>query len=196
MHSVGRDLDGNGQPTCTLRAHGGATAAHHHVYQLKPSEAAVAYSEGSMAGRFHRASRRKSAVMSPPTTLRRMPSRPTQLYFRWYPRGGAERACSSRADLMQSKLPGQPPPICTQPPATSNPAQGTLRGVWELAGRREPTDQAGCRRSSRSAPRQVSGRTTSRTECWRQSPPRSTLPYTATRRGRQLLETVWPGNER
>lgn len=127
VHSIGRDLDGNGQPDVHFSSHtGGANCCTtHHVYQLKPQvKRLVAYSAGSMGGGdFIEVPGRKSAIM---VSADDSPANAFAPYANSYfplvilevgPKGRLQFA----RDLMQSKLPGQPPPVCTQPPATSNP---------------------------------------------------------------------------
>jgi hypothetical protein len=123
--SIGRDLDGNGQPDVHFSTNtGGANCCTtHHIYQLKPSvKRLAAYSAGSMGGGdFIEVPGRKTPVMISADDSSANAFAPyANSYFPLLvlevgPKGRLQFA----KDLMQSKLPGQPPPICAVP--TSNP---------------------------------------------------------------------------
>jgi hypothetical protein len=123
--SIGRDLDGNGQPDVHFSTHtGGANCCTtHQIYQLKPAvKRLAAYSAGSMGGGdFIEIPGRKTPVMISADDSSANAFAPyANSYFPLLvlevgPKGRLQFA----KDLMQSKLPGQPPPICAQP--TTNP---------------------------------------------------------------------------
>jgi hypothetical protein len=127
LHSIGRDLDGNGQPDAHFSSNtGGATCCTtHHVYQLKPQVRRLAvYSAGSMGGGdFIEVPGKKAAVMVSADDSSANAFAPyANSYFPLMilevgPKGRLQFA----QDMMQSRLPGQPPPVCTQPLATANP---------------------------------------------------------------------------
>jgi hypothetical protein len=123
--SIGRDLDGNGQPDVHFSTNtGGANCCTtHHIYQLKPAvKRLAAYSAGSMGGGdFIEVPGRKTPVMISADDSSANAFAPyANSYFPLLvlevgPKGRLQFA----KDLMQSKLPGQPPPICAVP--TTNP---------------------------------------------------------------------------
>ena len=127
IHSIGRDLAGNGQPDVHFSANtgGGTCCTTHHVYQLKPQvKRLAAYLAGSMGGGdFIDLPGRKAAVMVSADDSSANAFAPyANSYFPLLilevgPKGRLQFA----QDLMQSRLPGQPPPVCTQPLAPANP---------------------------------------------------------------------------
>ena len=127
LHSIGRDLDGNGQPDVHFSSYtGGANCCTtHHIYQLKPQVKRLAvYSAGSMGGGdFVEVPGHKAPVMISADDSSANAFAPyANSYFPLLvlevgPKGRMQFA----RDLMQSRLPGQPPPVCTQPIATANP---------------------------------------------------------------------------
>jgi hypothetical protein len=127
LHSIGRDLDGNGQPDVHFSTFtgGGNCCTTHHIYQLKPQVKRLAvYSAGSMGkGDFIEVAGRKAPVMVSADDSSANAFAPyANSYFPLLilevgPKGRVQFA----QDLMQSKLPGQPPPVCTHPLAASNP---------------------------------------------------------------------------
>ena len=127
LHSFGRDLDGDGQPDFHVSSHtsAGQCCTVHHVYRLKPQVRKVAtYSAGNVGGgEFLEIPGRKAPVMiSADDSSANIFAPYANSYFPMVvlevsPKGRFQFA----RDLMQSKLPGQPPPICAQPAATANP---------------------------------------------------------------------------
>jgi hypothetical protein len=123
--SIGRDLDGNGHPDVHFSTNtGGANCCTtHHIYQLKPAVKRLAvYSAGSMGGGdFIEIPGRKTPVMISADDSSANAFAPyANSYFPLLvlevgPKGRLQFA----KDLMQSRLPGQPPPICAIP--TTNP---------------------------------------------------------------------------
>jgi len=127
VHSIGRDLDGNGHPDAHISSFSGGAncCTTHQVIQLKPQVKRIAvYSAGSMgAGDFIDVPGRKNPVMVSADDASANAFAPyANSYFPLLilevgPKGRFQFA----KDMMQSRLPGQPPPVCTQPIATSNP---------------------------------------------------------------------------
>ena len=127
LHSIGRDLDGDGQPDAHFSSYtGGAHCCTvHHVYRLKPQWKKVAtYASGNVGGAdFLDIPGRKAPVMISADDASANVFAPyANSYFPMVvlevsPKGHFQFA----RDLMQSKLPGQPPPICAQPAAAANP---------------------------------------------------------------------------
>ena len=127
IHSVGRDIDGDGHPDVHFSSNTGQAncCTTHHVYRLKPQVRKVAtYAAGSIAGgEFLEIPGRKGAVMiSADDSSANLFAPYANSYFPLVvlevsPKGHFQFA----KDMMQSRLPGQPPPICAQPAATKNP---------------------------------------------------------------------------
>jgi hypothetical protein len=124
IHSVGRDLDGDGQPDVHFsgRLNGAVT---HYVYRLKPQVRKIAsYAAGQVGGGefLDLPGRKAAAMISADDSSANVFAPYANSYFPLVvlevsPKGRFQFA----NDLMQSRLPGQPPPVCTQPPATANP---------------------------------------------------------------------------
>ncbi|HEX7403168.1 MAG TPA: hypothetical protein VF287_04065, partial [Usitatibacter sp.] len=104
---------------------GASCCTTHHVYQLKPQVKRLAvYSAGSMGGGdFIEVPGRKAPVMVSADDSSANAFAPyANSYFPLLilevgPKGRLQFA----QDLMQSRLPGQPPPVCAQPLASANP---------------------------------------------------------------------------
>lgn len=126
IQSVGRDLNGDGHPDAHLTSFSGAAncCTTHHVLQLKPQVKRIAVqSTGSVSGSvFIDLPGRKAPVMiSADDSSANVFAPYATSYFPLVvlevgPKGRMQLA----RDLMQSKLPGQPPPICTTPAPSSN----------------------------------------------------------------------------
>jgi hypothetical protein len=127
LHSIGRDFDGNGQPDVHFSTNtGGATCCTtHHIYQLKPQVKRLAvYSAGSMGGgEFIDIAARKTPVMvsADDSSANAFAPYANSYFPLLILEVGAKGRVQFAQDLMQSRLPGQPPPVCTQPLAASNP---------------------------------------------------------------------------
>jgi hypothetical protein len=126
LHSIGRDLNGDGQPDVHFSSHTGANCCTtHHIFTLKPQVKRLAvYSAGSMGtGEFIEVPDRKVPVMISADDFSANAFAPyANSYFPLLilevgPKGRMQFA----RDLMQSRLPGQPPPVCTQPLVAPNP---------------------------------------------------------------------------
>ena len=127
LHSVGKDLDGDGQPDMHFSSHSGGAqcCTTHHVLKLKPQiKRLAAYSAGSVGGgEFLEVEGRKAPVMISADDSSANAFAPyANSYFPVVilevgPKGRLQFA----RDLMQSRLPGQPPPVCTTKTAAANP---------------------------------------------------------------------------
>jgi hypothetical protein len=127
LHSMGNDLDGDGQPD--LHFSGFTGGAHccttHYVYKLKPKVARLASfpAKNVGGGDFLEVPGRKTPIMVTADDSSAYGFAPyANSYFpavilEVTPKGRFQFA----TDLMRSKLPGQPPPVCAQPAAVVNP---------------------------------------------------------------------------
>ena len=206
LHSIGRDLDGNGQPDVHFSSNtGGANCCTtHHIYQLKPQvKRLAAYSAGSMGGGdFVEVPGRKAPVM---VSADDSPANAFAPYANSYfpllilevgPKGRMQFA----QDLMQSRLPGQPPPVCTQPLASSNPWLKERCAEYSTTRRHARTNEIKNRLSSIKSQRSADKLK------WEDYFENGVLAavsaemnrYTYTGHGGagfNWLETVWPGND-
>jgi hypothetical protein len=206
LHSIGRDLDGNGQPDVHFSSHtGGANCCTtHHIYQLKPQvKRLAAYSAGSMGGGdFIEVPGRKAPIM---VSADDSPANAFAPYANSYfpllilevgPKGRMQFA----HDLMQSKLPGQPPPVCAQPLATANPWLKERCAEYSTSRRQARTTEIKTRLSSIKSLRSADKLK------WEDYFENGVLAavsaemnrYTYTGHGGagfNWLETVWPGND-
>jgi len=127
VHSMGNDLDGDGQPD--LHFSGFTGGAHccttHYVYKLKPrvTRLAVFPAKNVGGGDFLEVPGRKAPIMVTADDSSAYGFAPyANSYFpavilEVSPKGRFQFA----QDLMRSRLPGQPPPVCAQPAAVVNP---------------------------------------------------------------------------
>jgi hypothetical protein len=118
LHMVGRDLDGDGRPDMHLSSFSGGAhcCTTHYVVQLKPQPRRLAsYAAGNVGGgEFIDVAGRKAPVLVSaddagagvfaPYATSYFPA----VILEVTPRGRMQFA----RDLMQSRLPGQPPPVC------------------------------------------------------------------------------------
>jgi hypothetical protein len=125
IRAIGRDLDGDGHPDLHVSAFTGKgnCCTTHYVYRLKPSVRRLAvYEAGAMGGGdFIDVEGRKAPIMISADDSSASAFAPyANSYFPMVVlelgRGGFELA----RDLMRSRLPGMPPPVCQLPAATSN----------------------------------------------------------------------------
>jgi hypothetical protein len=127
LHSIGRDLDGNGQPDVHFSTNtGGANCCTtHHIYTLKPQVKRLAvYSAGSMGGgEFIDVPGRKAPVMvsADDSSANAFAPYANSYFPLLILEVGSKGRMQFAQDMMQSRLPGQPPPVCVQPLAASNP---------------------------------------------------------------------------
>jgi hypothetical protein len=206
LHSIGRDLDGNGQPDVHFSTNtGGANCCTtHHIYTLKPQVKRLAvYSAGSMGGgEFIDVPGRKAPVMVSADDSSANAFAPyANSYFPLLilevgPKGRMQFA----QDMMQSRLPGQAPPVCTQPMANANPWLKERCAEYTTSRRQSRTAEIKSRlasiKSNRSADKLK----------WEDYFENGVLAsvsaemnrYTYTGHGgaaQNWLETVWPGND-
>ena len=206
LHSMGRDLAGNGQPDVHFSSHtGGANCCTtHHVYQLKPQVKRLAvYQAGSMGGGdFVELPGRKSPVMVSADDSSANAFAPyANSYFPLLilevgPKGRMQFA----QDMMQSRLPGQAPPVCALPMASANPWLKERCAEYTTSRRQSRTAEIKSRlasiKSNRSADKLK----------WEDYFENGVLAsvsaemnrYTYTGHGgaaQNWLETVWPGND-
>lgn len=145
VHSVGNDLDGDGQPDMHFSGSTGAArcCTTHYVYKLKPKVVRNAvYPANSVGGgEFLEVPGRKAPIMVTADDSAAQGFAPyANSYFpavilEVNPKGKFQFA----ADLMRSKLPGQPPPVCAQPAATVNPWLKERCGEYQTARRNART---------------------------------------------------------
>jgi len=127
LHSLGRDLDGDGKPELHFSTYTGGAhcCTTHYIYRLLPKVTRhAAYPANNVGGGdFLELPGRKTPVMVTADDASALAFAPyANSYFpavilEVTPKGKFQIA----TDLMRSKLPGQPPPICAQPAAVANP---------------------------------------------------------------------------
>jgi hypothetical protein len=206
IHSIGRDLDGDGKPDMHASSHSGG--AHcctiHHVLRLQPKvQRLAAYSAGNVGGgEFIEIAGRKAPVMISADDSSAFAFAPyANSYFPLMilevgPKGRMQFA----RDLMQTRLPGQPPPVCALPLATSNPWLKERCGEYTSSRRQERTKQIQTRLAGIK-----SGRSADKLK-WEDYFENGVLAavsaemnrYTYSGHGNAAfnwLETVWPGND-
>jgi hypothetical protein len=206
IHSMGRDLDGDGFPDLHLTSHtGGATCCTtHHIIRLKPQvKRLAAYSAGAVGGgEFLDVPQRKAPIMISADDSSANAFAPyANSYFPVLilevgPKGRMQFA----HDLMQARLPGMPPPVCTLPVATSNLWLKERCAEYTTLRRKARTDEIKAKLSSIK-----SGRAADKLK-WEDyfqngvlaavSAEMNRYSYTGHgNAGMNWLETVWPGND-
>ena len=204
--SVGKDLDGDGQPDMHFSSYSGGAqcCTTHHVMALKPKVKRLAvYSAGSVGGgEFIDVAGRKSPVMISADDSSANAFAPyANSYFPvMILEVGQKGRLQFAKDMMQSRLPGQPPPICATPTAAANPWLKERCGEYSGARRTERTKQI------RSRLDQIkSGRSADKLR-WEDYFENGVLAavsaemnrFTYTGHGSAAftwLETIWPGND-
>jgi hypothetical protein len=206
IHSIGRDLDGDGQPDLHLSSHtGGANCCTtHHIIRLKPQvKRLAAYSAGAVGGgEFLDVPGRKAPIMISADDSSANAFAPyANSYFPVLilevgPKGRMQFA----HDLMQAKLPGQPPPVCALPVATSNPWLKERCAEYTTSRRKARTDEI---KAKLSTIKSVRAADKLKWEDYFQNGVLAAVSaemnrYTYTGHGNagmNWLETVWPGND-
>ena len=127
LHSVGRDLDGSGQPQMHFSGFSGGAhcCTTHYVFRLKPQVRRHAVYEARNVGGtdFMDLPGRKTPIMISADDSSATEFAPySNSYFPMVvlevsPKGKFQFA----QDLMRTRLPGMAPPVCGQPAATANP---------------------------------------------------------------------------
>ncbi|MFZ3322717.1 MAG: hypothetical protein WA190_10120 [Usitatibacter sp.] len=204
--SIGRDLEGKGQPDVHFSTNtGGANCCTtHYIYSLKPQVKRLAiYSAGSMGGGdFIEVPGRKAPVMVSADDSSANAFAPyANSYFPLVilevgPKGRLQFA----QDMMQSRLPGMPPPVCQQPFASSNPWLKERCAEYMTARRQARTADIKQRLSAIKATRSAAEL---KWEDYFENGVLSAVSaeinrYTYTGHGAagmNWLETVWPGND-
>ncbi|HXZ47598.1 MAG TPA: hypothetical protein VEG27_01185 [Usitatibacter sp.] len=119
IHALGRDLDGSGQPDMHISSFSGGSncCTTHFVYRLKPQvRRLAAYEAGAMGGgEFMEVPGRKLPVMVSADDSSANAFAPyANSYFPMVIlEVGGHGRLQFALDLMQSQLPGQPPPVCS-----------------------------------------------------------------------------------
>jgi hypothetical protein len=206
LHAIGRDLNGDGRPDAHLTSFtGGAHCCTTHlVLELKPQVKRIAaYSAGNVdGGDFIELPGRKSAVMISADDSSALAFAPfATSYFPLIvvevgPRGRMQLA----RDLMQSKLPGQPPPICATPAPSSNSWLRERCGEFTTTRRQERLAQVKARlndvKATRSADKQKWEDYVDRNVTGLVAAELNRYAYTGHGgAGLTWLESVWPGND-
>jgi hypothetical protein len=204
--SMGRDLEGKGQPDVhfSINTGGANCCTTHYVYSLKPQVKRLAvYSAGSMGGGdFVEVPGRKAPVMVSADDSSANAFAPyANSYFPLVilevgPKGRLQFA----QDLMQSRLPGMPPPVCTAPFANANPWLKERCAEYATARRQARTADIKTRLLAIKATRSASEL---KWEDYFENGVLSAVSaeinrYTYTGHGAagmNWLETVWPGND-
>ena len=206
VHVIGKDLDGDGQPDMHISNFtGGANCCTtHQVVRLKPQVKRVAaYSAGAVGGgEFIDVPGRKTPIMISADDSSANAFAPyANSYFPvLIIEVGSKGRMQFAQDLMQSKLPGQPPPVCTLPVATSNPWLKERCAEYTTTRRKARTDEIKTKLSTIK-----SGRAADKLK-WEDYFQNGVLAavsaemnrYTYTGHGNagmNWLETVWPGND-
>ena len=206
IQSIGRDLAGNGQPTVHFSSNtGGANCCTtHYVFQLKPQVKRLAvYSAGSMGGGdFIEVPGRKAPVMvsADDSSANAFAPYANSYFPLLILEVGAKGRLQFAQDMMQSRLPGQPPPVCAQPLASANPWLKERCAEYTSSRRQARTAEIKSRLSSIKANRSADKLT------WEDyfangvlagvSAEMNRYAYTGHgAAGFNWLETVWPGND-
>jgi hypothetical protein len=206
LHAVGRDLDGDGHPDMHFSSHSGGQGCctTHHVLRLKPKiQRLAAYSAGSVGGgEFIDVATRKSPVMISADDSSANAFAPyANSYFPvMILEVGAKGRLQFARDMMQSRLPGQPPPVCATPTAAANPWLKERCGEYTGPRRTERTRQIKARLENIKSSRQADKLK------WEDYFENGVLAavsaemnrFTYTGHGNAAfnwLESVWPGND-
>lgn len=206
IHSMGRDLDGDGAPDMHFSSNSGGAqcCTTHHVIKLKvPIKRIAVYSAGSVGGGdFIDMVGRKAPIMISADDSSANAFAPyANSYFPvMILEVGKKGRLEFARDLMQSRLPGMPPPVCATPTATANPWLKERCAEYTGARRNERTKQIRARLSQIK-----SGRSSDKLK-WEDYFENGVLAtvsaeinrYTYTGHGNAgmlWLEQVWPGND-
>lgn len=205
INSIGRDLNGDGSPDVHLTTNtGGANCCvTHYVFSLKPKVQRLAiYAAGSMgASDFIDVPGRGAPVMVSADDSSANAFAPyANSYFPLLILEVGKGRMQFAKDLMQSRLPGQPPPVCSQPLAASNPWLKERCAEYTSARRQARTNEIKQRLATIKATRSADKIK------WEDyfengvlaavSAEMNRYSYTGHgAAGMNWLETVWPGND-
>ncbi|HXS51300.1 MAG TPA: hypothetical protein VN782_02115 [Usitatibacter sp.] len=205
IRSIGRDLDGDGEPDLHLSSFTGSgnCCTTHFVYRLKPRVVRTAvYAAGAMGGGdFLDVAGRKGAVMISADDSSANAFAPyANSYFPMVVLELGHGRFELAHDLMQSRLPGMPPPVCQLPVATSNLWLKERCGEYTSLRRQERTADVKQKLAAIK-----SGRSVEKLE-WSDYFGNGLLGAVAAEMNRYTytghgdagynwLETVWPGND-
>lgn len=206
LHSLGRDLDGSGQPQMHFSGFSGGAhcCTTHYVYRLKPQvKRHAVYPARNVGGTdFTDLPGRKTPIMISADDSSAYEFAPySNSYFPLVvlevsPKGRFQFAY----DLMRPRLPGMPPPVCGQPTATANPWLKERCGEFAGAKRKARTAdiQAKLRdiKAARSADRMKWDDYFATGVLSALAAEMNRHAYTGhAAAGMSWLETVWPGND-
>lgn len=205
VHALGRDLDGDGQPDLHVSSFSGGAhcCTTHQIVRLKPSVRRTAvYSAGNVGGgEFLDVPGRKAPVMISADDSSANAFAPfANSYFPVMILEVGRGRLQFARELMQTRLPGQPPPVCATPLAASNLWLKERCGEYTTSRRQERTAQIKARLADVKASR------SSDKLKWDDYYENGVLAavsaemnrYTYTGHGNAAmnwLETVWPGND-
>jgi hypothetical protein len=206
VHSIGRDLDGDGSPDVHFSSFTGGAhcCTTHHILRLKPQVKRVAvYSAGAVGGTdFIELPGRKAPIMISADDAYANAFAPyansyfPALVLEVGPRGRLQFA----PDLLHSKLPGQAPQVCGVGAATANLWLKERCGEYSTSRRGARTEEIKAKLAALKA-----GRTADKLK-WEDyyesgvlaavSAEMNRYAYTGHGdAGMSWLETVWPGND-
>lgn len=206
LHSLGRDLDGSGQPQLHFSGYSGGAhcCTTHYVYKLKPQVRRHAvYPAKNVGGTdFMDLPGRKTPIMISADDSSATVFAPySNSYFplvvlELSPKGKFQFA----GDLMRTRLPGMPPPVCAQPAATANPWLKERCGEFAGAKRKTRTTEIQAKL------KEIKGSRSADKIKWDDYYATGVLSAVAAEMNRHAytgygaagmnwLETVWPGND-
>ena len=205
IRSIGRDLDGDGKPDLHISSFtgGGNCCTTHYVYRLKPQVRRTAvYAAGAMGGGdFIDVAGRKQPIMISADDSSAGAFAPyANSYFPLVVLEVGSGRFELARDLMQSRLPGTPPPVCQVPVATANLWLKERCGEYTTLRRQERTSEVKTKLSAIKSARSVE-----KLE-WSDYFGSGLLGAVAAEMNRYTytghgdagynwLETVWPGND-
>jgi len=206
LHSIGRDLDGDGNADAHFSSYsnGAHCCTTHHILRLKPQVKRIAvYSAGAVGGTdFIELPGRKAPVMisADDSSAHAFAPYANSYFPLMVLEVGNKGRLQFARDLMQTRLPGMPPPVCSVAPLNANPWLRERCGEYTGSRRTERTKQIQSRlvgiKQTRSADKLK----------WEDYFENGVLAsvsaemnrYTYTGHGNAAynwLETVWPGND-
>lgn len=206
LHSLGRDLDGSGQPQMHFTGFSGGAhcCTTHYVFRLKPQVRRHAvYPAKNVGGTdFMDLPGRKTPIMISADDSSAYVFAPySNSYFPMAvlevsPRGKFQFAY----DLMRTRLPGMAPPVCGQPAATANPWLKERCGEFTGAKRKARTTEIQAKlreiKSERSADKIKWDDYVATGVLSAVAAEMNRYAYTGhAAAGMNWLETVWPGND-